>query len=433
MCVKPAMIFGISLVFSFLTMRPAAATDALDTIDALHDAHQMRHADAPMLARALTQAREETLAMHTHLHAVRKWRPVPFHVELNPLLWELGHVGWFEEWWIARNSQRDKGAGCDPDAPRSESLLQGSDALYNSSKVPHETRWGLRLPDIDETMDYLANVREQSLHLLQTAQSSDDALYFYRLALFHEDMHREALIYMTQALGNDLPILDNLCQSSPAIINTELRISGTVYEMGSSNKGFAFDNELQANETHLSDYCIDAQVLRWEQYLPFIDAGGYQNRQLWSAAGWRWVCSQHHEFPRYLKRSGKAWQRLQSGQWQPLDFNSPAMNLTYYEAEAWCRWAKRRLPTEAEWEYAAKHEKDFAWGTVWEWTASAFAPYAGFVAHPYRDYSAPWFDGRPVLRGASFATTPRMKHPHYRNYYTPERNDIFAGFRTCAL
>lgn len=112
------------------------------------------------------------------------------------------------------------------------------------------------------------------------------------------------------------------------------------------------------------------------------------------------------------------------------------MHLTHHEAEAWCRWAGRRLPTEAEWECAAlaaaSSGEAFDWGQVWEWTASAFAPYPGFEPHPYRDYSMPWFDGRPVLRGGSFATAPRMKHPRYRNYFSAERNDLFAGFRSCA-
>jgi EgtB-related family protein len=107
-----------------------------------------------------------------------------------------------------------------------------------------------------------------------------------------------------------------------------------------------------------------------------------------------------------------------------------ACHLTAFEAEAWCRWAGRRLPTEAEWELAAQRAKGFAWGEVWEWTSSPFAPYPGFVAHPYVDYSRPWFDGRPVLKGACPATVPRMRHPKYRNYFTHERNDIMSGFRS---
>ncbi len=113
------------------------------------------------------------------------------------------------------------------------------------------------------------------------------------------------------------------------------------------------------------------------------------------------------------------------------------LHISAHEAQAWCRWAGRRLPTEAEWETAAlcaaADDQVFEWGEVWEWTSSPFAPYAGFVAHPYGDYSQPWFDGRPVLRGASFATAPHMKHPRYRNYFPADRDDLFAGFRSCAV
>jgi EgtB-related family protein len=120
------------------------------------------------------------------------------------------------------------------------------------------------------------------------------------------------------------------------------------------------------------------------------------------------------------------------GTWLDLVPAAPASNLTCHEAEAWCAWAGRRLPTEEEWEYCATTQPDMQWGEVWEWTASPFAPYPGFTPHPYRDYSAPWFGSRRVLRGASTATHARMRHPRYRNFFTPERNDILAGFRSCA-
>ncbi|MBC7938690.1 MAG: SUMF1/EgtB/PvdO family nonheme iron enzyme, partial [Chitinophagaceae bacterium] len=152
----------------------------------------------------------------------------------------------------------------------------------------------------------------------------------------------------------------------------------------------------------------------------------------WSPAGLSWLHSSRLRAPLYLR--GTPWQVQMGGHWQPLGRALPACHLSAFEAEAWCAWAGRRLPTEGEWERAAlQGDPAFTWGAVWEWTASSFEPYAGFVAHPYRDYSAPWFGSRRVLRGASFGTQPRLHHARYRNFFTPERNDIFAGFRSCAL
>jgi iron(II)-dependent oxidoreductase len=164
-----------------------------------------------------------------------------------------------------------------------------------------------------------------------------------------------------------------------------------------------------------------------------VEAGGYDEPRWWTPEGLAWRQSLALACPRYLRRDGAGWQQWRHGQWANLDRALPACHLTQHEALAWCAWARRRLPSEAEWERAACTASDgFTWGQVWEWTCSRFEPYPGFVPHPYVDYSAPWFGSRAVLRGASFGTQPRMRHPRYRNYFPAERNDIFAGFRTCA-
>ncbi|MFP5405228.1 MAG: selenoneine synthase SenA [Gammaproteobacteria bacterium] len=391
----------------------------------------MRGADRRALGAALTASRGDTLATFAACDRALGGRPVPPRIGLNPLLWELGHIGWFQEFWIARNPERSRGIDADPDAARLPGVRPGADALYDSSRVPHASRWHLPLPDAQATCEDLAAQLDATQTLLREASEDDASLYFFRLALFHEDMHHEAALYMAHALR--IP-LENQRWQAVALPDTAepLAFDAGEWRLGSSTEGFAFDNELSPQTVELGRYRIDSRVVRWGEYLPFVEAGGYQDVRWWSAAGRTWLARHRPEWPRFLKRAGGAWMRWRNGAWVVLDPALAACHLTCFEAEAWCAWAGRRLPTECEWERAALTAgADFRWGDVWEWTASPFAPYPGFVPHPYRDYSRPWFDGRPVLRGASFATQPRMRHPAYRNYFPADRNDIFAGFRTC--
>jgi iron(II)-dependent oxidoreductase len=401
-------------------------TEPLPAID------DIRRADAASLAAALRCSRSDTLATFEAYEQALDGRVVPLRETLNPPLWELGHIGWFQEYWIARNPQRDAGAQADPLAPRWPGLRPGADALYDSSHVPHDSRWALSLPDAATTRADLAGQLETTLKLLARTEGRDDALYFYRLALLHEDMHHEAALYMAQHLG--VAINDARWHCPPLRgPRDELAFEAGTWLLGSHGDDFAFDNELQAHPVSLPATRIDSRVLSWAEYLPFVEAGGYRQPQWWSEAGAAWVATEQAVAPRYLRPAGGEWQHWRHGHGSVLDPALPACHLTSHEAEAWCRWARRRLPTEAEWERAAvERPGDFAWGTVWEWTSSTFLPYPGFSPHPYRDYSAPWFGSRRVLRGASHMTQPRMQNPRYRNFFMPQRNDVPAGFRTCS-
>ncbi|CAN5137182.1 ergothioneine biosynthesis protein EgtB [soil metagenome] len=373
----------------------------------------IRHADAAALAAALQASRRDTLATFAACASAlaRNSAAVPQREGLNPPLWELGHIGWFQEFWLVRNPQRALGPAADPEAPRGPGVRSNADALYDSSRVAHATRWALPLPDVAATQDDLARQLDASLGLLEGGELP----YFFRLALLHEDMHHEAALYMAQALGLAIDE-DPRWQAVPLRgSRRSLRFEAGRWTLGSAaDEGFAFDNELTAHAVDLPAFEIDSQVVRWADYLPFVEATRLAP-------------------PRYLRRAGAGWQRQCLGRWIALDQDLPACHLSAAEAEAWCRWAGRRLPTEAEWERAAVLQPDsFEWGAVWEWTASAFLPFPGFIAHPYRDYSAPWFNSRRVLRGASFMTQPRIRDPRYRNFFLPDRSDVPAGFRSCA-
>ena len=405
----------------------------------MHDASLA--ADAALLARhggrdALTQAlqasRADTLATFAVYEKALADLQVPLRAELNPPLWELGHVGWFQAYWVQRNPQRERGVLADPEAPRGPAEPADADAYYHSGRVPHGSRWQLPLPDAPTTRVHLQRQFDTTLVLLADAPEHDDALYFFRLALLHEDMHHEAALYMAQGL--DIAIDDTRWQAHalpppPAA----LILPAGRWRLGSPEApGFAFDNESPPVEQAVRACEIDAQAVRWAEYLPFVEAGGYAQPRWWSAAGRQWLSESGARAPRYLRRAGGHWQQRRHGRWQALEPAEAACHLTHHEAQAWCRWAGRRLAGEAEWERAAATlAPQFRWGDVWEWTSSAFAPFPGFVAHPYREYSAPWFDGRPVLRGASFMTQPRMRHPRYRNFFQAGRNDVPAGFRSC--
>jgi iron(II)-dependent oxidoreductase len=352
-----------------------------------------------MLEQDLLEARRRTERMTRDLEGERLLGPQLAIV--NPPLWELGHVGWFQERWCLRTARG--GAPVD-------SLLEGADALYDSSAVAHDTRWHLPLPAIAATRRYLENVLERVRERLAREPENSALRYYAQLSLYHEDMHAEALHYTRQTLGD----ADPTGERPPALDGAgDLEFAGGRFTRGARpGEGFAFDNEKWAHEVEVSPFRIARSVASNADYLGYVERGG-------GAA------------PRYWRKSADDWQQRWFDRWLPLEPGAPVLHVSALEAEAYCRWAGRRLPTEAEWELAASSGR-LAPGGVWEWTASPFLPYPGFWPDPYEDYSRPWFGTHRVLRGGSFSTAPRLVRPSFRNFYTPERADVFCGIRTCA-
>jgi gamma-glutamyl hercynylcysteine S-oxide synthase len=390
-----------------------------------------RTANARELATALQDARDYTLALFNGLAEVGFDAPerVPPLAIVNPPLWELGHIAWFAEWYILREADSSH-----PAAAQRPSLLTKGDDWFDSNTVPHDARWTLGLPSSGALKTYCREVLDRTLDKLLRVENDDRALYPYRLVLAHEDMHGEAFAYTLQTLGVRLP-RQLVRETTAPRGNGDIRFAGGTIELGSKpDSGFVFDNEKWAHPHHVPAFEMDSTLVTNAQYTEFMEDGGYQNPRFWSAAGREWLMRQVSSAPRYWQRDGERWRVARFGQWTTLPPHEPVRHVSLFEAQAYCMWAARRLPTEAEWEFAATSgHPALRWGDLWEWTCTPFEPYPGFAADAYREYSAPWFMTHQSVRGASFATRPRMRSPKYRNFYMPDRGDIFVGFRTCLL
>ena len=389
-----------------------------------------RTASRSDLTEALVDARDYTLALFDSFAQAGQDVParVPVLPTINPPLWELGHLAWFAEWYILRDAESSQ-----PGTAHGHSMLTRGDDWFDSNLVAHDARWKLDLPSAGALKTYCREVLDRSLDKLSRAAEDAAVLYPYRLALAHEDMHGEAFAYTLQTLGVPAPPHGNW-RSISAWAQGTIRFPGGTFELGSGKHDFVFDNEKWAHPVRLSAYEMDSTLVTNAQYSDFVDDSGYENPHYWTVAGRQWLMAQDQSAPRYWHRDDRRWRCERFGRDSLLPPNEPVRHVSLYEAQAYCTWAGRRLPTEAEWESAVlSRHPALRWGDLWEWTSSRFLPYPGFEPDAYREYSAPWFDTHQVVRGASFATPWRLRWPKFRNFYTPERNDIFVGFRTCSM
>jgi len=422
---------------------------------------------AARLAALVTEAHERTLACIADLHDAQL--DVPPLAVVNPFRWELGHCAFFYDVFVLRLL-----GGRSP-------MMAGAAELYDSFDVAHAERWHLDLPDRRATVDYAERVRDAVLERLSQATPGPAETYLVLLALTHADMHCEAFTYMRQTLGYPAPVFGG--SRAPAAkagpLPGDVPIPGATFELGAPrDEPFVFDNEKWAHPIEVAPFRMARAPVTNAEYCAFVEDGGYLDRRHWSRAGWNWRGGAGAEHPVHWRRADGGWMRRDFDRMVPLEPHAPVVHVSWHEAQAYCRWAGRRLPTEAEWELAAcggaqgAGKRRFPWGdgepapaqanldaaamgcidvaahpdgdsaagcrqmtgNVWEWTASPFYPYPGFVIDfPYKEYSAPWFGDRKVLRGGSWATRPRFARNTLRNFFTPDRNDVYAGFRTCAL
>jgi len=354
------------------------------------------------LGAALEDARARTLATYSHLDLGAL--EVPMIPIVNLPLWELSHIAWFQEFWCLR-------AG---DASR-PSLLPRSDDFFNSSTVPHATRWALDYPSEARLRGYMRDTLDATQEALARLRPGEDR-YFFELAVRHEDMHGEALLMTLQTLALPAPPLDAPLSTAAGVKPShDVHFDGGAFMQGSSPGGFVFDNESQPHRVEVAPFAMASSPVTQGEYADYLD-------------------DSHAAPPGHWRREGSSWWMRRFDRWVPVERSAPIVHVSFHEAEAYCAWAGRRLPTESEWEFAACGGAGLErlLEDVWEWTSTPFAPYPGFEPGTYRDYSQPWFHDHTVLRGSSFATRSRIASNRYRNFYRPARSDPFAGFRTCA-
>jgi iron(II)-dependent oxidoreductase len=414
------------------------STDTPLIAAAAHDAQTMREDGADLLSLALMDARNRTLAWLAAFDGLQFNAAL---ADFDPPWWLAGHAGWFQEYWIARHVQRSRGEDCDATGPRLASIEPRADAWFDPKARPRARRWRDAPPDFGHLRAYLADTLESTLELLDKAGDDDDALTFFRLALWHEDRLAEALAVLAQACDLTAERQQGLWPALPSRVRRDaLAFAGQRMQLGSARPpsrggGMVPEAERWAHEVRVAEFEIDAQPVAWSQYSEFVDDGGYDQRQWWSPEGWDWLEASERRAPRYVEQMAGGVLLRRQGRLQRVPGAQSVLHVTWYEADAWCRWAGRRLPGEAEWELAAcsAQSRGFAWGDTLEWVAGRAAPHPGFSPGPARLDVLPEGGRWRLLRGASWIGSTRLRHPKARRYADPASDELFCGFRSCAI
>jgi iron(II)-dependent oxidoreductase len=387
---------------------------------------------------------------------------------MSPLVWDLAHVGNQEELWLVR------------DVGGREPVRDDIDQLYDAFRHPRGDRPQLPLLGPAEARRYVGTVRDKVLDVLDRVELEGrrlvDGGFAFGMIVQHEQQHDETML-ATHQLRSGEPALD--APPPPparAVVAGEVVVPGGPFTMGTSTEPWALDNERPAHQVDVPAFAIDAAPVTNGQYAMFIADGGYDDPRWWTGAGWQHRVSAGLTAPMHWQRERDGWAYTRFGRTTPVVPDEPVVHVCFHEAQAYATWAGKRLPTEPEWEKAARFDpatgrsRRYPWGDadptpehanlgqrhlspaavgaypagasplgvhqligdVWEWVDSEFAGYPGFTAFPYREYSEVFFgpDYR-MLRGGSFGTDPAACRGTFRNWDYPVRRQIFAGFR-CA-
>jgi iron(II)-dependent oxidoreductase len=424
-----------------------------------------------VLADELERVRRRSLGLTTEVLDVDEL--VAQHSRLmSPLVWDLAHVGNYEELWLLRAA-----VGVDPMRPE-------IDELYDAFEHPRSERPTLPLLTPSEARTYIDLVRRKVLDSLETVPLHPENPLLDRGSVYcqviqHEHMHDETMLATHQLRRGPAVLGDVPPDPAPEDVGTlpaEVLVPGGPFVMGTTEDPWAWDNERPAHTVEVPPFWLDTTPVPNRAYLAFVQAGGYEHPRWWSAAGWDWRCRSAKRAPAFWFADGGQWLRRRFGRVEPLPPEQPVQHVCFHEAEAYARWAGKRLPTEPEWEKAASwdpgtgRKRRFPWGDepptadranlgqrhhqpapvgsfpagasaygarqlvgdVWEWTSSGFDGYPGFRPFPYKEYSEVFFGGDyRMLRGGSWATDPTAVRATFRNWDHPIRRQVFTGFR-CA-